>query len=369
VLNRIIDRLTKRSWSATEIEAMLGPVQSTYLGYASDPNLRAAAASGGVTSALLIAALNRGDIDGAVVCRTFIEDGKVRAHFVLARTRQEIQAAGGSKYVETKFLREVLPLIEQNKGRFAICGLPCDISNLKRLEKRNFEIAGKVALRIALLCGHNSRKELVDGVVDKLRKQEGGCRLMSYRFRGGHWRGELEAAFEDGRTIRKPFSYFSDYRNLYFFAERKCLACIDHFGYDADISMGDVWLYALRDDAIKQTGVLIRTERAARMFATALACGDIIAQEVRRETILDGQQRIAPTHYNVAARSRAGKLLRVKIPHDQTMKVSSVQFISALIGMLNMRWSEGPWADAIFAIPRPLLRGYLFLKKGLESIK
>jgi coenzyme F420-reducing hydrogenase beta subunit len=368
MLNRIIDKLTKKTWSEAELDAMLGVSRAAYLTHAADDSIREQAASGGTSSALLVAALESGRIDGAIVCRTFVEEGKVRAHFVLARTREEILTARGSKYVETRFLREVLPILEENEGRFAVCGLPCDITNLTRWEEKNQRLAGKVALKIAFLCGHNSRKELIDGVTCKLCKQAGG-QIVDYNFRTGHWRGQLSAKFDNGRVIRKPFSYFSDYRNLYFFAERKCVACIDHFGYDSDISMGDVWLYALRDAPIKHTGVLVRSERAARLLDAAVAEGCIVAEEVPREMILDGQTRIAPTHFNVSARSRAGKWLGVKIPDRHNMKVGPIKWFSAFVGLANMRWSESGRANLIFKIPRPVLRGYLVFKKGIESIK
>lgn len=368
MLNRIIDKLTKKTWSEAELDAMLGVSRAAYLTHAADDSIREQAASGGTSSALLVAALESGRIDGAIVCRTFVEEGKVRAHFVLARTREEILTARGSKYVETRFLREVLPILEENEGRFAVCGLPCDITNLKRWEEKNPKLAGKVALRIAFLCGSNSRKELVDGIACKLCK-EARSELVEFHFSYGHWRGELEAKFANGKVIKKGKPFYSDYRNLFFFTERKCVACIDHFGYDSDISMGDVWLYALRDDPIKHTCVLVRSERAAEIFDAAVADGRILAEEVPREMILDGQTRIAPTHYNVSARSRAGKWLGVKIPDRHNMKVGPIKWFSAFIGLANMRWSESSRADLIFRIPRPILRGYLIFKKGIESIK
>lgn len=347
---------------------MLGQSSGAYLSYASDSSIRENSASGGSTSALLISALESGEIDGAIVCKTFIEENKVRAHFIIARTRDEILSARGSKYVETKFLGEVLPLLHQNQGRFAVCGLPCDISNLTRWMAKDLSISSKVILKIAFLCGHNSRKELIDGVCEKMCSGTENTNLKDFTFRTGHWRGELSATFDNGKIIRKPFSYFSDYRNLYFFAERKCTACVDHFGYDSDISMGDVWLYSLKDCPIKHTGVLVRTKRAEVLFLAAVARGVLIAEDVPQEMILDGQTRIAPTHYNLSARAKAGRWLGVKLNDRQNIHVSFIKFFSAFLGLANMKLSESTRANLIFKIPRFLIRGYLLLKKGIESV-
>ncbi len=347
---------------------MLGQVRSSHLTHAADAAVRTESASGGSASALLINELEQGRIDGAIVCVTEIEDGKVRAHFRLARTRVEILAARGSKYVETRFLKEVLPLLRDNEGRFAVCGLPCDITNLRRWEQKEPELSRRVALRLAFLCGHNSRAELIDGVTEKLAKHAPGQTLTEYKFRTGHWRGQLEAKFGDV-AVQKPFSYFSDYRNCFFFAERKCLACIDHFGYDADISLGDVWLFSLKDDPVKHTGVLVRTPAGAAAFEAAVSSGAVVSKEVSRELILDGQARIAPTHFDVSARASAARVFGVKLPVERPRPVAPHKYLSALVAIANMRWSEGPHWRAVFAIPRPLLRTYLFVKKGLESIK
>jgi coenzyme F420 hydrogenase subunit beta len=348
---------------------MVGQARSAFLTYATDASIRSIAASGGTTSAILIHALQTGLIDGAVVCRTVIVDGRVRAEFTLARTREDILAARGSKYVETRFLRDVLPILEQNDGRFAVCGLPCDITNLSRWEERKPLLRQRVALRLAFFCGHNSRTALIDMVTDQIVRENGNKQITDFRFRVGHWRGKLQAELEDGTVVEKPFSTFSNYRNCHFFSERKCLACIDHFGYDADISLGDVWLYALRDHPIKYTGVLVRSERAQALFDSALGSGSLRANEVPVTTILDGQSRIAPVHYNVTARSRAGKGFRVKIPDIQNQKVSLAKYLSAYLTIANMRWSESKHAHIIFRVPHALITFYLFLKKGLEVFR
>ncbi|MEW8384697.1 MAG: coenzyme F420 hydrogenase/dehydrogenase beta subunit N-terminal domain-containing protein, partial [Candidatus Thiodiazotropha taylori] len=108
MLNQLTDRLLKKEWSEETIEQLVGDYQSLYHAYAEDPQVRLNAASGGVGSALLIELIKAGEIAGALVCNTRIESGKVRAHFSIATTEQEILEAQGSKYVETAFMKEAL---------------------------------------------------------------------------------------------------------------------------------------------------------------------------------------------------------------------------------------------------------------------
>lgn len=368
MLNQLTDKLLKKSWSGEQIEQLVGPYRNLYHAYAADESVRINAASGGIGSALLIELLKSAEISGALVCNTLIINGKVRANFAIATTEQEILAAQGSKYVETAFLQQALPLIRQFDGTVAVVGLPCDITNLNRWIAKDQLLADKVRLTIALVCGHNSRTELIDGITQKLENQA-GAGLKSYRFRRGHWRGELEAEFDNGTAIRKPFSYFSLYQNLYFYSEKKCLVCNDHFGYQGDISLGDVWAYRFKDDPIKKTGVIIRTAAGETAWSVASKSDRIVTQTLDINDILDGQARAAPYHYNVSARSRVAPLIGYKIPDKTKIKVSWHEWLSALMALFNMRWSENKkWSGLIFKLPRPILKILLYFRKGLESL-
>ncbi|MET0067233.1 MAG: Coenzyme F420 hydrogenase/dehydrogenase, beta subunit C-terminal domain [Candidatus Thiodiazotropha sp.] len=358
----------KKTWSDSRIGQLLGDYRALHHAYAKDPDTRTNAASGGVGSALTIGLLQAGEIDGVLVCTARVEEHRVRARFTIATRAEEILAAQGSKYVETAFMKEALPLIREFSGRVAVFGLPCDIGNLSRWMAKDAQLADKVRLKIALVCGHNSRTQLIDRITHKL-EQQAGSPLTAYRFRRGHWRGQLEAGFANGSRISKSFSYFSLYQNLFFFSEKKCLACHDHFGYHADISLGDVWAYRFKDDPIKKTGVIIRSEAGQRLWDAAQGQALIEASPLSVHDILDGQARAAPYHYNVSARSRVAPLLGYKLPDTLGCRVSWHEWLTAWMAMSNMRWSESPrWRDWIFKLPRPLLKLYLYFRKGLESL-
>ncbi|MEZ0121967.1 MAG: Coenzyme F420 hydrogenase/dehydrogenase, beta subunit C-terminal domain [Candidatus Reddybacter sp.] len=369
MLGNIIDNVLKKAWTDEDVQRYVGHYQNTYLAYAKDDCIRSKAASGGTTSAILIHGIETGLFDGAVVCNTLIKEGRVRAHFSIATNAQQVLAARGSKYVETRFLREVLPLIRSFDGKVAVVGLPCDISALQRRCNKEPDLAHKVALTFALVCGHNSRTELIDKITSRLER-EAGKKLTDYRFRVGHWRGQLEAEFEDGSVLRKPTKFFNDYQNLFFFCERKCMACHDHYGYDADISVGDVWLFGLKNNPIKHTGVIVRSSRGEETWKRAVSADVVFSSELDVRSIIDGQSRIGPSHYNDTSRHKAGKLLGIKIKDTVSHPASWHSFLNAFITLANMRLSETPWGQSfIFAVPRPCLKFYLYIKKALESLK
>lgn len=369
MLGRIIDQLLKKHWSQEEIDRYVGRYRKAYLTHASDASIRKKAASGGSTTALLIDGLERGCFDGAVVCKTVMEEGKVRARFSIATSVEDILAARGSKYVETRFLREVLPLVRDFDGRVAVVGLPCDIAALRHRCSKEPALACKLVLTLALVCGHNSRTALIDAVTARI-KREIGADITLYRFRVGRWRGYIEAEIEDGRIVRKPSKAFNDYQNLFFFCERKCLACYDHYGYASDLTLGDIWLFRLKADPIKHTAIIIRTQFGENFFDAGVCSDKLRATEIDIRDILDGQSRIGPSHYNVTARSKAGQWFGIKLPDPVGERVTWHAYINALMTISALRLSETGWGRRlIFAIPRPLLKFVLYIKKGLESFR
>jgi len=91
-LNRIAGKLVRKRWSPEQIAAMVGSYRDVWLGHAANEAVRECAASGGVVSALLIDLLERGRIDGVLVCSSAIEDGQVRPRFYVATTAEDILA-------------------------------------------------------------------------------------------------------------------------------------------------------------------------------------------------------------------------------------------------------------------------------------
>lgn len=361
-LSSIAERLTSKTWTPELAEAYMGPRLRCAISHAAEESVRARAASGGSVSALLIAALESRAVEGCLVARTTVEGGRARLGYFVATTPEEVLSAQGSTYVAGDFVREALPLIEAHEGRIAVVCLPCEATALRSRP----EIAAKVELVVALFCGHASKSELIDHVTDRLAKQA-GAPLADLRFRSGHWRGVLTAHFENGVVIEKPFSVFGRSQNLYYASARKCLACGDHFGYAADISAGDLWSAKYKDDSIKHTALVAKTERGAAAIHSAEAAGQLVVRDVDVADILDGQRRVAPFHYNVSARAQAGRGLGVSIP-DPGGRVVWHERLAARIVLKNaIATDTAAGLELVLARPTWYHKLMLYVLKGLES--
>jgi coenzyme F420 hydrogenase subunit beta len=366
-VKRFIESIWTKSWSPDEVEKYVGHYERVYFSYAAKERFRNRAASGGSVTALLADLLQQDKIDGALVLGTVVDDNQVVPKFYIARTEDELLAAQGSKYTAVHFTRDAFPLIEGFKGRLAVVALPCDAKILHHYRARHPEFDEKVTLVITLLCGHNSEPELTDHIVQKLNPE--GSRLEKYTYRYGHWRGFLKAEFEGQQEVAKPFTMFSDYQNLYFFAQRKCHHCFDHTGYYCDISAGDIWSYRMKQNPIKHTALITRSEAGQRAVESAMASGAIVGTEEQIEELMDGQARTLPFHYNVSARAKVGRWFGERIADPVQERVRWNDAIVAFLALFNERISRSPSVQRIIMkIPKPIIKLYLYFMKGLESL-
>ncbi|HEY5097040.1 MAG TPA: Coenzyme F420 hydrogenase/dehydrogenase, beta subunit C-terminal domain [Acidimicrobiales bacterium] len=219
------------------------------------------AQDGGVVSALLIAALAGGEIDGALVTRPSDdpdEPWKGVAH--LATTAQEITAAAGSYYNQTMALAE-LDLSQYDlpaKPRIAVVGTPCEIQGIRAMQSRRWPTGAHridaVVLTIALLC---TKSFDYQGLMLQLLQKDRGIDLERVS-KVDVIRGRMIVEYRDGElAVDEPV------KNFHGAALKGCDECADFLGRSADLSVGSV------GSMDGWSSVLVRTERGRKALDNA----------------------------------------------------------------------------------------------------
>ncbi len=220
---------------------------------------------GGVVTAILLAALEEGTIDGALVAR---EDPTTPWRGVphVATTREELIEAGGSFYNQTLALA-ALDLSKVGLGpeaRVAVVGTPCEIQGIRALQSRKWRWGASrvdaVSLTIALLCtkSFDYKKLMLDEIADRRRiplAEVGKVDVIHGRFFAWDRAGAV--------LIDEPVKAFHGA------ALKGCDECADFLGRGADLSVGSVG----SDDGY--SSVLVRTPVGAAAFALAASELDV----------------------------------------------------------------------------------------------
>ncbi len=356
-----------KRWDQQKIDKYIGKYKSAYFCYAQDKRIYDHGTSGGCTTALLSNLLQQGIINGALVCHLEITNNEVFPKFFVATTTEELIRAQGSKYIAVNFIKEALPLIRSFDGRLAVVSLPCDAHLLRKYCEKDQSLAEKVVIIFALFCGHNTDPNLINSLIKKITPDE--ANLEEFTFRYGSKRGLMRARFDNGMEIVKPTAYYKDFQNLYFHCQEKCLQCHDQTGYDGDISVGDIWSAEMMKNPIKHNALISRSEIGEKVIREALANSIINGTETSMSKVCDGQARGMPTHYNVSARARAGKIFGFNIKDEVNERVGIVNFLIASIILLNKKISQSRigW-NIIQKTPRIIIKLYLYFFKALESL-
>lgn len=335
--------------SSYDIESTHGTFLEGAIGYATDTRIRELSTSGGIVTAVLLDALERGAIDGAVV---IISDDSVlwRGKSVVARTPAEILAAMKSKYAICA-TNSVFSEIREQPGRYALVGLPCQIHGFRKAAELDERLKERVVLTIGLFCHAAIEHQAYDVIWETLGdKTLGAKRFIS---RVGKHPGAPHLELADGTLWPVYFGHKSGYRptsiemiNILYrlFTPERCTTCFDALAEFADIAVGDPWMAPPENDVDFYQGwsfALLRTERGRSFYteavnnkhlhslsvtrSEALACNSLMAGEKRGRAF-----RTIETH------RRQGKPVPVYgDPHREFPKHYGVPFLRTELHMMS----------------------------------
>ncbi|WP_407282013.1 Coenzyme F420 hydrogenase/dehydrogenase, beta subunit C-terminal domain [Methanolobus sp. WCC1] len=218
---------------------LIGNYQQFYTGYSKNHDIRHDSSSGGVITQLLIFALEKGMINGALVTK-MDKDNPLEPFPFIARTKEEIVKSMGSKYCPVPLnigLKEILSAPEGEK--FVVVGLPCHIHGLKKAAQINRKLADKILFTIGIICSKCPNFLATEYLLYKLKIPRSEVTGISYR--GNGYPGSLEISLADGTN--KFYDFWDYYDTCFgqFFAPTRCRLCIDFTSEFSDISCGDVF--------------------------------------------------------------------------------------------------------------------------------
>jgi coenzyme F420 hydrogenase subunit beta len=261
--------------AGNKYDILIGNYHDCYSGYATNEDIRYRATSGGLVSQLLIFALNKGYIDGALVTR-MRKNNPLEPEPFIARTTEEIIEASQSKYCPVP-ANVALKAILQSTGKFAVVGLPCHLHGIRKAEQIYPTLKENILLHLGLFCAHAPNFWGIRTYLNRSKvKPEEVSRL---RYRGEGWPGGVEVSKNDGSHVSMPHQDFYRKYASDFFIPSRCLMCCDQTAELADLSFGDAWLPEYRSDKIGRSILISRSETGMQLLKQAV---DLRAVELVR---------------------------------------------------------------------------------------
>ena len=216
-----------------------------------DDRIREVCQDGGVVTSLLLYALERGIIDGAVVSGIDREK-PLMAIPRLVDSADEIIESAGTRYTYSPNMLAFKEGVAQGKKSLAFTGTPCQIQAVRRIQALPLNrYAKRLSFTIGVFC---SECFLYEGLVNKLIKEELG--INPAEVKKMNIKGKLIISTVDGdvRTV--------SLREAKKYASSCVSSCMDFSAELADISVGGLGLNGW-------TFTILRTEKGEKLFEKA----------------------------------------------------------------------------------------------------
>ena len=240
--------------------------------WAGHPDVRHESATGGVLTALGMHALRTGRVDfvlhvGADPARP------MRSRWVISENPESVQANTGSRYGPTAPLAGMAAALVRGRP-FAIIAKPCDLGAVHALSLTDRRVDELCTVRLALVCGGQSRLSKSRAVLDEFGLDEDELALFRYRGHGNPGPTVVETL--DGRSFTK--TYLELWENeAGWEVETRCKFCPDALGEAADVAAADIWPGGAptgEDEGFN--GIIVRTAAGEDLVASAAAAGELV---------------------------------------------------------------------------------------------
>lgn len=235
-----------------------GPYNYAVIARAKDQEVLKRGQDGGVTSALLVHALEKGTIKGAVLGDVLPENPQVGVQ-KLATTPEEIVACSGSRYTYSPNTVALTEAMRKDIRPIAVVGVPCQVDGIRQQQYSSIrlEVAKwyqkNVTLVIGLFCSESFTHEHIKYIAETLNVEPKDIVNVNVK-------GKVIINLRDGREIIMKLKDFHQ------FARPACLYCLDYSAEHADIGVGGIGLDGW-------TFVAVRTEAGHKAFQAAVDDG------------------------------------------------------------------------------------------------
>lgn len=279
-----------------QFDKRIGYYKSLYIGHVADAEARKDSSSGGVATWILKELFKRNLVDGVIHVKETHDASNIMFSYQISRNLEEIQDGAKTKYYPVE-MSEVLKMVKERPGRYAVVGIPSFIYALHLLGKKDPVIGDSIKYTIGLICGHQKSSTFADFMGWQLGFKPGDMTYINFRKKlpdrpsseyGIEVHGYINGKYTE-KIAPKADLLGQDWGQAWF----KVFASDytdDVFNETADIVLGDAWLPGYTNDSDGNNVVIVRNEIINKIITEAMEAGELKFDVSDKDTIFNSQR-------------------------------------------------------------------------------
>lgn len=351
----------------------IGFYRKNFVGHVAEDNYRMQGSSGGMVTWVAAELMRKNYIDG-VAHVVAMDDPQKEDRFFKYRisfSEREVQEGAKSRYYPVE-LSEVLNLIREKPGRYAVVAIPCMIKAVHLLRQKDPVLKERIKFTLGLFCGHMKSSRFVESFAWQMKVPVKEVTCVDYRYkfpdRPANWYNTM-LTLKSGEPVRKDWWHLRDGDwGAGYFMNSACNFCDDVVAETADISFGDAWVEPYSSDGRGTNVVIVRSSIILDIISTGIKETRLSLKEVSAEFVAQTQaaglrQRREGLAYRLTWASRGIQpIKRVKPDNHSLSRPRKIVY--------QMRFQISKWSHRLFWLARkmgmPVI--YLFWAKLATSV-
>lgn len=242
----------------------IGYYTHNYAGYVKVGEYRKNGSSGGMGNWIAAQLLNHNLVDAIIHVRSDDSSNKQLFKYQISYSKTELSSGAKSKYYPIE-MSQVIQLVKENKGRYALVGIPCFIKAIRLLAEQDEIIKNRIKFFIGLVCGHLKSDMFAKTIGWQLGIEPDNLTNIDFRKKimgraANDYGVEVRGLEKDENIITS-----SPIKDLYttnwghgLFKYNACEFCDDILAETADVTVGDAWLPEYSNDSMGTNIVTVR---------------------------------------------------------------------------------------------------------------
>ena len=296
--SKIADDLYKQNKNI-KYDNIVGYYQDLYAGYVAEGNYRRDGTSGGFATWILVKLFEEKLIDGVIhVKKNGDKKSSILFTYQISKTKKEIINGAKSRYYPCE-LSEVLKLVKEHPGKYAITGIPEFITEVRLLSIRDVTIAESIVFYVGLICGHQKSMKYAESLAWQCGIKPGNLLDIDFRVkRKGKTAGEYLTRMS-GMVEGREVTFLKEQSELFaakwawntgLFKTNFSDYTDNAFNENADIVLGDAWVEEYTKDPNGNNIVIVRNSKISKIIRDAIKNKLVVVDKIDVETVKKSQQ-------------------------------------------------------------------------------